>query len=432
MLGRAVGPGLGMALGVWLMAAGAALAAKPPIPLPIVVVKAPEGAKARSARLVGYTFNQTPETRIGYLELSPLCVPQDPIYLGDLSRVSKTDFLEVFQREARAAGFPVAGEVGDLFSSEDTAQFEIGARITKVEGNLCSPLYGAEAMKGWVVVDVEWQVYSRAKRAVVARIPVKGVFERKQTGKPEGVFLGGFAESVKGLINNQTYRDLVLNPEPDVTAGVGAPSAIALAAGVTTAKVARPPISLGKPERKPDGLPEVVGSVVTVIADGGHGSGFLVSADGYVLTNAHVVGETKTVKVRWSDNFETVGEVLRTEKGRDVALIKTDSRSRLPLALRRNGASLGQEVYAVGAPLDIGLSGTVTRGIVSTTNRIFDGYAFIQSDVQVTHGNSGGPLVNKDGEVLGLTVSGYRPDGTTNAVNLFIPAGDAMDFLALN
>lgn len=432
MAGRAVRPCLGLALGVWLLGAGASLAAKPPIPAPLVTVKAPEGATARSVRLVGYNFAQPPSATIGYLALSPLCVPQDPIHLSALSQVSKTDVLETFQREVRDAGFPVAGEVGDLFATPVAPQLEVAARVLKVEGDLCSPFYSSVGMKGWVAIDVEWQVYSPARREIVARIPIKGVFERKQIGKPEGIFVDGFAESVKGLINSPTYRDLVLNPNSDVTAGVGAPAAIASAGGVAAVRAARPPIKLGTPERKPDGLPEVVGSVVTVIDGGAHGSGFLVSADGYVLTNAHVVGDAKTVKVRWSDNFETVGEVLRVEKGRDVALVKTDSRSRLPLAMRRGGVSLGQEVYAVGAPLDIGLSGTVTRGVVSTTNRIFDGYAFIQSDVQVTNGNSGGPLINKDGEVLGLTVLGYRPDGVPTAINLFIPAGDAMDFLALN
>jgi S1-C subfamily serine protease len=161
------------------------------------------------------------------------------------------------------------------------------------------------------------------------------------------------------------------------------------------------------------------------------GSGFLVSDDGYLLTNQHVVGAATTVRIRWSDGLESTGDVVRVDKRRDVALIKSAPRAgRQPLALRRETPAVGDAVFAIGTPLDPSLQNTVTKGIVSA-NRILDGFAYIQSDVGVDHGNSGGPLIDDKGRVIGITVIKIAPDDGQRGLNLFIPIGDALDFLAL-
>jgi S1-C subfamily serine protease len=181
---------------------------------------------------------------------------------------------------------------------------------------------------------------------------------------------------------------------------------------------------------KPVKISDAVGSVVLVMSGGGHGSGFLVSTDGYLLTAQHVVGADKYVKIRWSDGLEGVGEVIRTDKRRDVALIKADSRGRAPLALHRDMPQPGDTVFAIGTPIDPKLQNTVTRGVASA-NRILDGFSFIQSDVTVDPGNSGGPLLNEQGEVLGLTDIGIRLPDAPTGLNFFIPIRDALDFLSL-
>jgi serine protease Do len=158
------------------------------------------------------------------------------------------------------------------------------------------------------------------------------------------------------------------------------------------------------------------------------GSGFLVSSDGYLITNEHVVGRASAVRIRWSDGFETQGEVIRTDKRRDVALVKTEPHGRTPLALRRDAPVVGEKVFAVGTPLKESLQNTVTQGVVSA-NRIIDGFAFIQSDVAVDHGNSGGPLLDEKGRVIGITEMTLVDDGTQRGLNAFIPIGDALDFL---
>jgi len=177
-------------------------------------------------------------------------------------------------------------------------------------------------------------------------------------------------------------------------------------------------------------LAQSIESVAIVFAADGSGSGFLVSKDGYVLTNQHVVGGAKYVKLKWANGEETLGEVVRSDRRRDVALIKADAKGRAPLALRSDAPQLGDPVFAVGTPLDDKLQNTLTKGIVSA-NRVYEGQPFIQSDVAVTHGNSGGPLLDEKGRVLGLTVSGRAPDGAPVGLNFFIPIDDALRALAL-
>ena len=177
-------------------------------------------------------------------------------------------------------------------------------------------------------------------------------------------------------------------------------------------------------------ISDAVGSVVLVLSGDGHGSGFLLSSDGYVMTAQHVVGADKYVKVRWSDGLEGVGEVIRTDKRRDVALIKTDPRGRQPLAMHRATPEPGDTVFAIGAPLDTKNQGTVTRGVASA-NRIMDGFSFIQSDVTINGGNSGGPLLNEKGEVLGICDLSFRERGDVpTGINYFVPIDDALRFLS--
>jgi S1-C subfamily serine protease len=134
------------------------------------------------------------------------------------------------------------------------------------------------------------------------------------------------------------------------------------------------------------------------------------------------------VKVRWSDGIEGLGEVVRTDKVRDVALIKTDPRGREPIRLRRGALQPGDTVFAIGAPLGDKFQSTVTRGVISAY-RTFEGVSFIQSDVSVNPGSSGGPLLDDKGAVVGLTESGYQAAGAPTGINLFVPIGDALDFL---
>jgi serine protease Do len=163
---------------------------------------------------------------------------------------------------------------------------------------------------------------------------------------------------------------------------------------------------------------------------GGLGSGFIISADGYILTNAHVVADFDDVTVRLADvKREFKAKVIGIDKRTDVALIKVDAKD-LPTARLGNSAQLeaGQWVAAIGSPF--GFANTITAGIVSATGRALpdETYVpFIQTDVAVNPGNSGGPLINLKGEVVGINSLIYSRTGGYMGVSFAIPIEVALD-----
>jgi serine protease Do len=164
------------------------------------------------------------------------------------------------------------------------------------------------------------------------------------------------------------------------------------------------------PQRGPEGV--------------GLGSGFVLESDGYIVTNNHVVEDAAEVKVRMADEREFDAEVVGTDPQTDLALIKIDADDLPHLALGDSSAlRVGDDVIAVGNPF--GLGGTVTRGIVSALARDINAgpyVDFIQTDAAINRGNSGGPLLNLDGEVIGVNSAIYSPNGGSVGVGFAIPS----------
>ena len=160
----------------------------------------------------------------------------------------------------------------------------------------------------------------------------------------------------------------------------------------------------------------------------GVGSGFIVSADGYILTNAHVVDDAVEVTVKLTDNREFQAKVLGVDKRTDVALVKIDAKG-LP-AVRigdPSKARVGEWVAAIGSPF--GLENTVTAGIISAKSRSLpdETYVpFIQTDVAINPGSSGGPLFNMAGEVIGINSQIYSRTGGYMGLSFAIPIDVAM------
>ena len=142
-------------------------------------------------------------------------------------------------------------------------------------------------------------------------------------------------------------------------------------------------------------------SVVRIISADGGGTGFVIDADGYILTNEHVVEGQTSVTVVFHDGARIVARVVSADAGRDIALLEVDANRNLaPLAFAARVRE-GEDVIALGFPLDLGESMSVTRGIVSAI-RTFSGVKHVQTDAAINPGNSGGPLLNDMGEVVGM------------------------------
>ena len=158
------------------------------------------------------------------------------------------------------------------------------------------------------------------------------------------------------------------------------------------------------------------------------GSGFIISPDGYILTNFHVVKDASEIVVKLSDRRELVAEVVGSDERSDIALLKVDAED-LPVIKPGKSADLkvGEWVLAIGSPF--GFDHSVTAGIVSAKGRSLprENYVpFIQTDVAINPGNSGGPLFNMDGEVVGINSQIYSRTGGFMGLSFAIPIDIAM------
>jgi serine protease Do len=164
----------------------------------------------------------------------------------------------------------------------------------------------------------------------------------------------------------------------------------------------------------------------------GQGSGFFISADGYAVTNNHVVDGADKVEVTTDDGKTYTAKVIGADARTDVALIKVEGGSNFPFAKLSDGKPrIGDWVLAVGNPF--GLGGTVTAGIVSASGRdIGNGPYddFIQIDAPVNKGNSGGPAFNTEGEVMGVNTAIYSPSGGSVGIAFSIPASTVKTVIA--
>ena len=159
---------------------------------------------------------------------------------------------------------------------------------------------------------------------------------------------------------------------------------------------------------------ETYNSVVVVYTDAGVGSGFSVK-ENIIITNAHVVGYNKKVAVNLYDGTTIKGNVIKIDNEKDLALIKVD-KTITPLSINLEDLSVGQEVYAIGAPKDMPY--TMTKGIISALDRKIGQNIYIQIDASVNSGNSGGPLVDDNGNVIGIiTLKASDAEGIGFAIN---------------
>ncbi len=154
------------------------------------------------------------------------------------------------------------------------------------------------------------------------------------------------------------------------------------------------------------------------------GSGFVISADGYIVTNNHVVDNADKVTVTFENGDEMSATVIGTDPKTDLAVVKVDGATDLPFVVLSDAeARVGEWVVAVGNPF--GLGGTVTAGIISARGRDIQGSAygdFLQIDAAVNTGNSGGPAFNVEGEVVGVNTAIFSPNGGNVGIAFAIPA----------
>lgn len=334
-----------------------------------------------------------------------------------------------FRTELEQAGYPVPVVSDSVFEEKKDADaqtraspaLQVGVFIKDVAINLCAK--GNNEWLGGVYLKLHWQVFAPELQKVVFELTTEGSFKTADTpikGTPTTLTAGAFAVAARNFLAAPEFLKVVTTPATvDASAGT-----VVSNASASTTDMLRIDGASGTVDPLTQKITQLRSGVATVFGDVGSGTGFFVGYNGVLLTNQHVVGKSKFVKVRLTTGRELVGEVIRSDPGRDVALIKTEPMGVPPLVVRTKDAVIGEEVFALGSPLGDSFNSTLTKGILSGV-RDLDSRSYLQSDVAILPGNSGGPLLDKSGQVIGMTVMGLGARGMAG-MNFFVPISDAL------
>ncbi len=206
-----------------------------------------------------------------------------------------------------------------------------------------------------------------------------------------------------------------------------------VAATTTTAptrvEVAVPPVVAGE-EPVADAAEVILPSVVHIQTGAGLGSGVIYDENGLIVTAAHVVEGSETVRIRFADGDQAIGKVLGSVASVDIAVIEVDRTDLQPATFSVVKPRVGQLAIAVGSPW--GLESTVTAGIISAVDQTNCGVgtctSMVQTDAAINPGNSGGALVNRLGEVVGINVSIFSNSGANDGVGFAVPSDIAIEY----
>ena len=288
----------------------------------------------------------------------------------------------------------------------NAVDFRLGVTMLALDYRVCE----RTGTKGAAWGRFKWELFSLREQRVVYSAEIEGSVQTDEF-MPSGDFSRLFGRNVaSNLLADPAFADALRGNTK--LAQASAPAALQIATGPT---VPGPVAKSGE---------ALLQAVVTVESGIGSGSGFFIGREGYLLTNLHVVADAKFVRVKLANGRAVVGEVLRVDRARDVALLRTEAATAPVLAVRQGDPQIGEDVYAIGSPYGAVLSGSMTRGVLSA-RRVLESLPFLQSDVAVNPGNSGGPLVDLNGQVIGIAQLGR------SGINLFIPIGEALQRLGL-
>lgn len=308
---------------------------------------------------------------------------------GDIS-VASDQFKVIASETMEEYGFSVLGGDNLLFGDDESAQatYQIGGTIQDLRYNTYGFLAGDNA-EGWM--KVEWQLNNALQDQVVFTDTTTGAAEHDDAGTGAASLKEAFRVALTNLLANEEFASLVRAPGDSLQTGQAAATTRRMTA-------CRSPVATNLPQETEDAFQ----AAPLVRVGDSHGSGVVISPAGYLLTAAHVVSGVERARVRFRSGLELGAEVIARDPPQDIALLKLPGSGHgcLPLS-DASPAPVGSDVFAIGAPASEDLSFSLSRGVVSG-HREMDGYSFLQTDASLNPGNSGGPLLNRQGEVIGI------------------------------
>jgi S1-C subfamily serine protease len=385
---------------------------------PIVVQAFEETKPIAFKRVVVKVPRNTP---IGSVGAGLACIKHaDFMPRGGRYSLDEEMFSDVFREELESANYEVVGDPDELFGDPELnrANYFIAGLIQEIENNVCYPWAGYgnfDTASASVYMKIEWQVYDTLHRQIATRITTEGSSEIPEaTTRGDSIALeDAFAVAVRNLLADDTFHGLIRHgsaEKPEI---------------VEAKRVALTLSDLTVDSGTGISATRLTESVAVVRSATGHGSGFMITPH-YLMTNQHVVGGAEEVRLIFGDGSEVQGSVASRDNYRDVALVKLIGATRPPLPIASALPAVGTDVFSYGTPLSENYSGSLRKGIVSAY-RIERGLDYLQSDVELNVGNSGGPLLDADGNVVGVAVSGVMIAGVVSqGINFFIPIDRAL------
>lgn len=320
---------------------------------------------------------------------STIKVSSSKAYMWDGINIKDKDYGLAMSRSLTDWGFKTIIDDGDPFRNKNSVpDFAIAGDIARID----LTTKGTSSFE--IALLVKWNIFDIRRERKVLIYTTGGYSNSKSKNNVKQDLLLALKDALKGLMVENEFLELVNN---DIKIDLDNTETLT-------------PLKLkGKALVKyTDYGKMIAGSIkscVTIKTSEGHGSGFLISEDGYILTNYHVVSDASQLEVVFENGFKFPARLVRHNPVFDVALLKIEGSGFPSLSLdETDEQAVGGEVIAIGTPEDIRLGQTVTKGIVSSLRSI-DGNKFIQTDVSINPGNSGGPLISQNGNVIGIVTS---------------------------
>lgn len=348
--------------------------------------------------------------------------PTEILYFGKSFDIEADHLKENVNSALKDLGYNVPTMEGkSVFSTGASSRYSVQGEMRDIKYDIHSTsAYEHYArFETHCTVEVTWKLVNQNRQTV---------FEQKTSGSSVKFEKGGSAAFEDAF--ESSFYTFMANQE--VATALAKPAGTGNATAADDDKL--PPIMVHRATPlKPvgdNGVSAAARCVVTVETADGHGSGCIISADGYLVTNAHVVGAEEMVKVHMADGVEAKGKVLRVNPEMDLALVKVDvdGLSAFPLPSAAT-ADLGVDVFAIGTPADKELGQSITKGIISGRRKI-EGHTLLQTDVSINGGNSGGALVARSGQLVGI-VNAKMVGRGIEGIGFAIPAEQVSEALQL-
>jgi S1-C subfamily serine protease len=317
------------------------------------------------------------------------------------------DFKNVITARLAENKFKVVEENEVFKSKKRDADFALAGEVLEYRKDTRGPGFVTEVVIKWSLFDIE-------KEETVCKVITAGYSNTQTRMSEKEVLKLAFKDALGGFMINKDVIKIIYGGEES-------------SQGAQKTEISIPKIV--KEANADNYIENAIQSSITIKTREGHGSGFLISSSGYLLTNFHVIEDSSDIQAIFQNGLTLPVQIVSFDKKADVALCKIPGKGYKPLPLDTNSVvkKIGSDVVAIGTPEDIKLGQSVTKGIISGLREIKSSI-YIQTDVSINSGNSGGMLINKNGEVIGIISAKIKGEGV-EGLGFAIPINKALNTL---